>query len=113
MHYVVNASQKFTGLGILGVWLFLGGPVATAIGFAVLSSASPYGPSPIWGLLALVAGGFGFLAGCVCLLIGRYQKIDIRELKAPAPNTTAHQGDGPETPWPKPLGPRLKHDWGK
>lgn len=117
MRYEIEAVQKFNGSGILGIWLFLGSPAITAIGFTMLASRSIYDQPSILAYLAIITGGFAFLGGCICLLIGRYQKIAVRVIEDkqqwPADTPRQDQAFGNAAPWPKPLGPQLKHDWGK
>lgn len=66
-------SQKFTGLGKLGIGLLLAGPVICAIGYNWLLSemSRPYGGSALGPALFMLLGSFSLLGSLPMMLIGR------------------------------------------
>ncbi|MCO5163555.1 MAG: hypothetical protein M9939_20700 [Mesorhizobium sp.] len=81
--FEIDAVQKFTADGTLGVWLFLGGPIASAVGYGWLLSelTKRFGSEPLAPLIVIGVGGFASLAGAVLMLIGRSQHFTIRSVE--------------------------------
>jgi hypothetical protein len=73
--YTIKSEQTLTKGGVLGVWLFIGGPILFALGLALLSAEQrSYNPNVGYTFVMMGLGSFGFLISCVLLLVGRGQK---------------------------------------
>lgn len=82
--YDIQSTQHFTDNGIIGVWLFLGSPILSGIGYWWLTSElSGYSPNLFGPALVLFLSGMGFLGGCVSLLIGRSQTFKVIQTVKP------------------------------
>lgn len=80
--YVIETTQKLTKGGVMGVWLFLGGPVVSGIGLAILSAQrQSFSPNLSVPLIVMAAGGMAFLAGALLVLIGRQQSHSVRTIR--------------------------------
>lgn len=80
--YGITAVQKFDSNGVIGVWLFLLGPIVSGLCIAWAVNDGPlFGNLPMAPYIIMALSGLAFLVGCVCMLIGRYQEITVRSLE--------------------------------